>query len=133
MAHKALKVGILSREEFKNRTIAIAKGEYKPHKDEPQIWFESLQSLAQVLNDENRMLLQIIVEQKPKSIKDLEHMTGRKSSNLSRTLHTMADYGIVDLQRQNTREIMPIVKASQFKVEFGLPLKNRLKSLKLAA
>ncbi len=38
----------MSREEFKQRTIAIAKGEYNPGKDEPKIWCESLQSLAQV-------------------------------------------------------------------------------------
>jgi len=46
MATNILKIGILSRSEYRERTIAIAKGEYVPKKDDPKIWFESLQSMA---------------------------------------------------------------------------------------
>ena len=123
MPRKALKIGIMSREDSKKRTIAIVKGEYKPHKDEPKVWFESLQSLAQVLSDENRVLLKVIEEQKPKSIKALEEITGRKSSNLSRTLHTMASYGIVDLLKQRTKELIPIAKATRFTIDLDPSLK----------
>jgi len=121
MTPKSMKVGIMSREEFKQKTIAIARGEYKPGKDEPKIWFESLQSFAQVLNDDNRLMLHIIAEQNPKSIRELEELTGRKKSNLSRTLHTLADYGIIDLVRQHTRELTPRVNATHFNLEIGLP------------
>jgi predicted transcriptional regulator len=121
MTPKSMKVGIMSREEFKQKTIAIARGEYKPGKDEPKIWFESLQSFAQVLNDDNRLMLHIIAEQNPKSIRELEELTGRKKSNLSRTLHTLADYGIIDLVRQHTRELTPRVLATHFNLEIGLP------------
>ena len=38
MANKVLKVGIISRDEYKKRTIAIAKGEYKPQRGEPKVW-----------------------------------------------------------------------------------------------
>ncbi|MFH1672872.1 MAG: transcriptional regulator [Pseudomonadota bacterium] len=99
--------------------MAIARGEYKPKKGEPKVWFESLQSMAQVLNSENRQLLKIIKEQKPTSLKELEIATGKKSSNLSRTLKMMSRYGIVDLVRHN-RSVKPVVKATDFKVEFGL-------------
>ncbi len=119
MAKKTLKFGIMSRQDYKKRTIAIARGEYKPKKGEPKVWFESLQSMAQVLSSENQQLLKIIKEQKPTSLKQLEIATGRKSSNLSRTLKMMSRYGIVDLVRQN-RSIKPVVKATDFKVEFGL-------------
>lgn len=119
MACKVMKVGIMSREEYRERTLAIAKGEYKPKPGEPKIWFESLQSMAQVLSSENQELLRIIVEQKPNSIKELEVATGRKSSNLSRTLKLMARFGIVDLAKEN-KTIRPIVKATDFQVEFGL-------------
>jgi predicted transcriptional regulator len=64
-------------------------------------------------------LLKIIKEQKPTSLKELEIVTGRKSSNLSRTLKMMSRYGIVDLVRQN-RSVKPVVKATDFKIEFGL-------------
>lgn len=99
--------------------MAIARGDYKPQRDEPKIWFESLQSLAQVLSNDNRELLRIIREQEPASLKELELLSGRKSGNLSRTLKTMSRYGIVDLVKQN-RSVRPIVKATDFMVEFGL-------------
>ncbi len=115
------RVGIMPREEFKRRTIAIAKGEYKPGKDEPKIWFESVQSFAQVMSDDNRLLLHIIEERKPRSLGELAELTGRKRSNLSRTLHTMAGYGIVDLVRNRTRELVPRVKVTRFDLKVELP------------
>ena len=119
MKTNVLKVGIMSKNEYRKRTIAVAKGEYVPRKDEPKIWFESLQSMAQVLSNENQELLRIIIEKKPASLKDLEIATGRKSSNLSRTLKMMSRYGIVELAKDK-KNIRPIVKATSFKVEFGL-------------
>jgi predicted transcriptional regulator len=119
MAKKTIKIGIISRKNYKKRTLAIAKGEYKPKRGEPKVWFESVQSLAQVLSSENQELLRIIDEKKPKSLKELEAVSGRKRSNLSRTLKTMSRYGIVDLVKQE-RTVKPVVKATDFKVEFGL-------------
>mgnify|MGYP006292996305 CR=1 FL=1 len=119
MPSKTLKIGIMLKEEYKKRTIAIANGEYKPKKGEPKVWFESVKSMAQILSSENRELLRVIKERKPSSLKELEIVTGRKRSNLSRTLNTMSRYGIVELVKQN-RAVKPIVKATEFKVEFGL-------------
>ncbi len=119
MAKRIIKIGVMPKEEYKKRTIAIAKGEYIPKRNEPKIWFESLQSMAQVLNNENQKLLQMILEEHPSSIKELEVLSGRSSSNLSRTLKTMARYGIVALEKKDKR-IVPVVKASNFSVEFGL-------------
>ena len=119
MGKKILKIGIISRDDYKKRTIAIARGEYTPRKDEPKVWFESVQSMAQVLSSENQKLLGIIKEQKPGSLKELALISGRKRSNLSRTLNTMSRYGIVDLVKQE-RTVKPIVKVTDFKVEFGL-------------
>lgn len=119
MATQVLKVGIMSREEYRKRTIAIAKGKYVPKRDEPKIWFESLQSMAQVLSNENQALLRAIVEGKPESIKELEALTGRTSGNLSRTLHTMSRYGIVELEKRK-KAVKPTVKATRFKIEFAI-------------
>jgi len=119
MATSVMKVGIISKEEYRQRTIAIAKGEYVPRHGEPKVWFESLQSMAQVLSSENQELLKIIIDRKPTSLKELEEMTGRKSSNLSRTLKLMASFGIVTLEKDK-KNVRPIVKATSFKVEFGL-------------
>ncbi len=121
MSKKVLKVGILSREEYKKRTIAIAKNQYKPKRGEPKIWFESVQSMAQVLSTGNQKLLKAIVEQEPNSLKELEKITGKKSSNLSRTLKLLARYGIVDLEKKN-RSIKrwPLVAASVASLCLGL-------------
>ena len=48
--------------------------------------------MAQVLSIENQLLLKTILDRKPESLKELEAATGRSSSNLSRTLKTMARY-----------------------------------------
>ncbi len=116
---KTVYVGIMTKEAYKQRTIAIARGEYKPKKNEPKIWFESLKSMAQVLSNENRQLLKTILDKKPASLTELETLTGRKKSNLSRTLKTLERYGIVELHREKNK-IVPEVKATDFRVEFGL-------------
>ena len=119
MSVKAMKVGIISREDYVKRTLAIAKGDYKPKQDEPKIWFESIQSMAQVLSTENQKLLQTIVQHKPRSLTQLEGLTCRKKSNLSRTLKTLERYGIVELKKKSGK-IEPRVKVTDFNVEFGL-------------
>lgn len=106
-------------DKYKERTINIAKGVYKPKKDEPKIWFESIKSMAQILSNENQELLKIILEKHPQSLKELEELTGRAKSNLSRTLKTLERYGIVELQKKNNA-LVPEVKATNFQVEFGL-------------
>ncbi|WP_418641066.1 transcriptional regulator [Sulfurimonas sp. ST-27] len=116
---KTIKVGIMSKKQYKQRTIKIAKGIYKPKKDEPKIWFESIKSLAQILSSENQELLQVILTNNPKSLKELESLTGRAKSNLSRTLKTLQRYGIVELHKENNA-LVPEVKATNFHVEFGL-------------
>jgi predicted transcriptional regulator len=119
MPSKVMKVGIISKQDYIKRTLAIAKGDYKPRKDEPKIWFESIQSLAQVLSTENQKLLRTIIQHEPRSIAQLESLTHRNKSNLSRTLKTMERYGIVELKKEK-RRVLPRVKVTDFNVEFGL-------------
>ena len=116
---RILRIGIMSEKAYRRRTLAIARGEYVPKEDEPKIWFESLQSMAQVLSQENRKLLEIILRKQPQSLTELEALTGRKKSNLSRTLKTLARYGIVTLHKRNNR-VVPEVNATHFQVEFGV-------------
>jgi len=115
---KTIKLGIMPKEQYKKRTIDIAKGIYKPKKDEPKVWFESVKSMAQILSNENQELLKIILANNPKSLKELEELTGRAKSNLSRTLKTLERYGIVELHKRNNA-LVPKVKATQFQVKFG--------------
>lgn len=115
---KTIRIGILSQTDIRKRTILIASGLYKPKANEPKIWFPSIKSLSQILSDENQQLLKIILETKPKSLSELIEKTGRKLSNLSRTLKTLENYGIVQLVK-NGKTIQPIVKSILFNVTFG--------------
>lgn len=117
-----MNVGIMSRQEYRKRTIAIAKGEYKPKPDEPKIWFESMKSLSQVLSNENQELLRLIIDRKPSSLTELEQISDRKKSNLSRTLKRLEQCGIVSLRRDKGK-VVPTVKVTDFKVEFGLGIR----------
>jgi len=124
MSRKIMKVGIMSKDAFRKRTIAIAKGEYRPKRGEPKVWFESVQSMAQVLSNANQALLETILRHEPTSMKELARITGRKPSNLSRTLRNMERYGIVELRKQKAT-LKPIVKAREFRVEFGLDIEQK--------
>ena len=119
MPTRVMKIGIISKEDYIKRTLAIAKGEYKPRKGEPKVWFESTKSMSQILSAENQELMRTIINKNPHSITELEEITNRKKSNLSRTLKTLEKYGIVEL-RKIKGKIMPKVKATDFRVEFGL-------------
>ena len=115
---KAILIGIMPQEKVRERMLAIARGECKPSPKDPKIWFTSMKSLAEVLSDENRVLLKIIAETKPQSITQLAFVTGRKNGNLSRTLKTMSNYGIVDLKRIN-QKVRPIARATTFQIVTG--------------
>jgi predicted transcriptional regulator len=68
----------------------------------------------------NRDLLRIIVEKAPGSLDELARITGKAKSNLSRTLKTMAGYGLVRLERGERGRITP--KVTHDRVELELPL-----------
>jgi predicted transcriptional regulator len=124
MAQKVVKIGIMSFKDYQERTIAMARGEYKRRKDEPKIWFESLKALGEVLSDRNQDLLRIILKHEPASLKQLSELTGRQVSNLSRSLSNMENIGLVKLTR-NGRRVKPHVVATDFRVEFGLGIRDK--------
>ena len=117
---KTLKIGIASYEQMKARTMAIARGEYRAAPSEPKVWFPSIESVAKVLSAGNRELLQVIASQRPQSIDELAKLTGRKKSNLSRTLKTMEGYGIVQLDRGQHGRVAPSLAHDRFTVDFSL-------------
>jgi predicted transcriptional regulator len=114
-----LKVGIATYAEMKARTLDIARGGHRVA-DEPRVWFTSTESFAKVLSARNRELLRVISEAAPGSIEELARLTGRAKSNLSRTLKTMAGYGIVQLEPGEHGRIAPKVRYDR--VELDLPI-----------
>ena len=112
---KIIKIGIASQKDIRARMLAIAKGDLKPKSGDPKIWFTSMRSLAQVLSDENRALLHVIRASKPVSISELADLTGRKQGNLSRTLKTMSNYGLVKMKKQD-RALKPIACGDRIEI-----------------
>ncbi len=115
-----LRVGIATLEQYKARTLAIARGEHVPAPGEPKVWFQSLESFARVLSDKNRQLLTMIVQTNPSSVRELAEKTGRAESNLSRTLKTMENHGLVHFEKGPGRQLVPRVNYTgvELKVSF---------------
>ncbi len=117
---RTMKIGIASYDDFKARTMAIARGELKPSANEPKVWFSSTESFARVLSQKNRALLATIAETHPDSLQELSERTGRKVSNLSRTLKTMERYGLVSLHKGERGRIRPEVPYQAISLELAL-------------
>lgn len=122
MAVKRMKIGIISPSEMRERTIAIAKGEYVPRQGEPKVWFPSIESVAQLLSDDNREMLRAIANAQPESVAEAAKVVHRAPGNLSRTLKKMEQYGIVKMvasktsRRPGRPSLRPIVQATDFDI-----------------
>ena len=108
----------MRREQFQLRLLAIASGKIIPKRGEPKIWFSSMKSLSEVLSDNNVRLLHLIKEHRPETMGELARLSGRQTSNLSRTLKTMEKYGIVELRKRD-HSVKPIVKATSFDIQYA--------------
>ena len=120
---KTLKIGIAGYDRMKARTMAIARGEHKPARGEPMVWFTSIESFAKVLSGRNRELLALIAREKPDSLTELAELAGRNKSNLSRTLKTMSRYGLVQLNEGQRGTLVPRVPYDR--VSLDVPLTSR--------
>ncbi len=115
--NKVLKVGIATVQQQRARSLAIAAGTRTRSDDEPHVWFPSVTAMARVLSDENMALLKTIREQQPDSMDTLARVVGKQAPNVSRSLHTMAEFGLVKLIK-NGRTVMPQTTFEHLSVDF---------------
>ena len=115
-----LRIGIASLSAMRDRTLAVARGELKLKPDEPKLWFTSIESLARVLSDKNRLLLDLIIEQQPQSLAELEALSGRAKSNLSRTLKSMERFGLVELLKGEGGTLRPRVPYGEIRLDLPM-------------
>ncbi len=85
----------------------------------PIVWFPSTESFARLLTADNRTMLRLIAECAPESLDELVELTGRAKPNLSRTLHSLARYGIVKVQR-NGRKLVPTLLCDRIVLTLSL-------------
>lgn len=124
---KTLKIGIADYDRMKARTMEIARGERKPAKGEPMVWFTSVESFAKVLSRRNQELLALIAREKPRSLTELAELAGRNKSNLSRTLKTMSRYGLVELTEGRHGMLVPRVRYDRVRLDVSLtPLPHQV-------
>lgn len=126
-------------EEFKDFTLAVARGERTVDPNEPKIWIEardgkagaetavqftSLEAGVKLLSAKNRELLRLIVTREPQSVTELADMAHRAPQNVQRTLHRLSAAGIVHLNRGEGRAVRPTLMARKVHIEIDLALEN---------
>ena len=90
---KRYKIQNLSSLEQEMR--AVARGERSAPADAARPSFNSVEALARLLTPENRQLLALIRDRKPRSIAELVQMSGRAQPNLTRTLAKLEAAGLI--------------------------------------
>jgi len=109
---------IQSLRDLEGEMRAVARGEKAPPKDAAAPSFDSVAVLMRLLTPENRKLMAIIRDRKPKSIAELAKWTGRAPSNLTRTLGKLEDAGLVRMLADKKRKVpVPAVKSLRLRID----------------
>ena len=88
--------------------------------------FESLEALVRLLTPENRQLLAIIRDSKPKSIAELATISGRAAPNLTRTLAKLEAIGFVKMEIDRRRRVPTAIVYKLFVEVDPFSLNDRL-------
>ena len=87
---------VVHHHRLRDEMMAVARGRPAPA-DAALPSVESVEAIIRLLTPENRRLLAIIRDREPGSIAELATLTGRASSNLTRTLAKLEAAGLVRL------------------------------------
>jgi predicted transcriptional regulator len=94
---------------------AVTRGRRRAPADAARPSFDSVAALVRLLTPENRTLLKVIRDARPRSIAELERITGRRAPNLVRTLAKLEAMGLVRL-REDRHRTVPTAIAAKFRV-----------------
>src|SRR6266849_5050417 len=83
---------------------AIARGERAAPVDAARPSFNSFAALVRLLTPDNRQLLALIRDRKPRSVAELVQMTGRAQPNLTRTLVKLEAAGFITMKAVGRRQ-----------------------------
>ena len=110
------KYKIQSLRSLRDEMKAVARGERTAPADAAMPSFNSVAAVVRLLTPENRALLAIIRDLKPKSVAELAEMSGRAQPNLTRTLAKMEAAGFVRMTAAG-RSKAPSVTVKKIVVE----------------
>lgn len=96
---------IISHSALRDEMMAVARGEKPAPADAAEQSFESVEALMRLLTPENRRLLALIRDSKPRSIAELATLSGRAAPNLARTLAKLVAVGFVRMDEKDRRRV----------------------------
>lgn len=109
---------IMSHDALKEEMKAVARGEQKAPSNAAHPSFNSIEALTRLLTSENRHLLAVIRDEKPRSIAELADLTGRAAPNLTRTLSKLEAAGLIKMVTVNRRKVpTALVKTLRVKID----------------
>jgi predicted transcriptional regulator len=95
---------------------AVARGERQAPADAGKPSFNSVEAIVRLLTPDNRRLLALIRDRKPRSVAALAAMTGRAQPNLTRTLAKLEAVGFITMKAVGRRKT-PSVAVKKIVVE----------------
>jgi predicted transcriptional regulator len=95
---------------------AVARGERPAPAGASKPSFNSVDAIVRLLTPDNRRLLALIRDRKPRSVAELVAMTGRAQPNLTRTLAKLEAIGFITMNAAGRRKT-PRVAVKKIVVE----------------
>jgi predicted transcriptional regulator len=89
---------IQNRRSLRTQMKAIARGKRPAPVDAARPSFNSVAALVRLLTPDNRQLLALIRDRKPRSVAELVQMTGRAQPNLTGTLAKLEAAGFITMK-----------------------------------
>jgi predicted transcriptional regulator len=102
---------------------SVARGEMVAPKGAAESSFESVEALTRLLTADNRLLLAIIRDRKPRSAAELAGLVGAQRAELSRRLETMRAAGLVRFE-DDTADGVPNAVVARIVVDIDLDTAN---------
>lgn len=96
---------IVTHGQLREEMTVVARGEQAAPPGAGGVSFESVEALMRLLTPENRQLLAIIRDRKPRSIAELAALSGRAAPNLTRTLTKLRAAGFVRMEDDRRRKV----------------------------
>ena len=121
----------MSEKFIRMRLLAIAQGQYKPQQNEPKIWYTSMNAISQILCPENIELLRLMDAERPGNLTQLSELTGRAKSNLSNTVKTLSEKGLVRLEQGSGKSVKPVALFTDFEIVTDSELEHYLLQLSI--
>lgn len=95
---------VQSLQSLREEMRAVARGERPTAADAGKPSFNSVEAIVRLLTPDNRRLLALIRDRKPRSVAELVTMTGRAQPNLTRTLAKFEAAGFITMKTVGRRK-----------------------------